>query len=535
MSEASSPGSGSGTGSDPSNQPDARETSAASAANVSPRESWRASRGVLGWLRRFAKLWGFALFCVFVVYTFREVALPFLFAILVAYILSPLVDRFARLKVRGRPFPRGLAVVILYINIIAALVFFVSYFIPKLSSDFARLFKESPHLIARVNRDWVPRVGAWIDDRFGASASESADESAAETDAASEVPVRESHQAPPRTSSEEEGDARADAQLSSRSGGPTGDEITFDVDDPSSGEPPRRPVTSARQGRYLLLETLPDGTQRLNLDALALELRPLAGGKYLITAPKPAARESNEGKWERSIKQWVAERIKSTEGQSRRALEWGQRFVAGVVTGIARLVLVLMVAAFILVDLARLRRFLRSLVPEQYGADYDRILAGIDRGLSGVIRGQLVICLINGVLTYVGVVLFHVKYPLLLAGLACVMSLVPIFGSVLSSIPIVAVALISSGSFDLLPGVKILAWIVGIHLVEANFLNPKIMGDAAKIHPVLVVFALIAGEHSYGLVGALFAVPVASIMQTMFVYFRRRPRQRIKAEAAAAR
>ena len=69
-----------------------------------------------------------------------------------------------------------------------------------------------------------------------------------------------------------------------------------------------------------------------------------------------------------------------------------------------------------------------------------------------------------------------------------------------------------------------LGWIIGIHLIEANFLNPKIMGNAAKIHPVLVVFALIAGEHSYGLVGALFAVPVASIIQTIFVYYRRRPR-----------
>jgi predicted PurR-regulated permease PerM len=69
-----------------------------------------------------------------------------------------------------------------------------------------------------------------------------------------------------------------------------------------------------------------------------------------------------------------------------------------------------------------------------------------------------------------------------------------------------------------------LAWIILIHLLEANLLNPKIMGNAAKIHPVLVVFALIAGEHSYGLVGALFAVPVASIIQTIFVYYRRRPK-----------
>jgi predicted PurR-regulated permease PerM len=127
-------------------------------------------------------------------------------------------------------------------------------------------------------------------------------------------------------------------------------------------------------------------------------------------------------------------------------------------------------------------------------------------------------------LTYIGLWLFKIKYPLLLAGIAAVMSLIPIFGSILSSVPIVAVALISSGTFDLRKGVLVLGWIILIHLAEANFLNPKIMGNAAKIHPVLVVFALIAGEHSYGLVGALFAVPVASIIQTIFVYYRKRPK-----------
>src|SRR3954451_10430247 len=87
------------------------------------------------WLRQFAKLWGFALFCVFVVYLFREVALPFVFAILVAYVLAPVVDRMAKVRVAGRPFPRGLAVILLYLNIIALLGLFVGYFIPKLSGD----------------------------------------------------------------------------------------------------------------------------------------------------------------------------------------------------------------------------------------------------------------------------------------------------------------------------------------------------------------------------------------------------------------
>jgi predicted PurR-regulated permease PerM len=421
------------------------------------------------WLRQFAKLWGFALFCVLVVYIFRDVALPFLFAILVAYILAPLVERFGRLRIGGRPFPRALAVIIVYVNIIAALSLFIGYFIPKLSGDFARLFREAPQLFARLNREYLPRAGAWVDTHLG-----------------------------PEAGSGDVSDAEPITPL------------------PRLG--PATPVP-----RTIVVEPLPDGRYRLDLDAMAFEVRPVAGGRYMIAPPRPEEVDVvTGGKWERSIKKWLTERIKSTEFESRRALEYGQKFVAAVVSGIGRLFLVLMVAAFILVDLERVKGFMRSLVPDQYQHDYDRIITGVDRGLSGVIRGQLIICLINGAATYVGLMIFRVKYPLLLAGIAATMSLIPIFGSILSSIPIVAIALISSGSFDLKQGVLVLAWIVGIHLLEANFLNPKIMGDAAKIHPVLVVFALIAGEHSYGLVGALFAVPVASIIQTIFVYYRRR-------------
>ena len=53
-----------------------------------------------------------------------------------------------------------------------------------------------------------------------------------------------------------------------------------------------------------------------------------------------------------------------------------------------------------------------------------------------------------------------------------------------------------------------------------NLLNPKIMGDAAKVHPVLVVFALLAGESLFGIAGALLAVPVLSIVQSLFLHYR---------------
>jgi len=419
---------------------------------------------VFSWFRRFAKLWGFALFCIFVIYVFRDVALPFVFAVLVAYILAPLVDRMARIRVANRTLPRGLAVVFLYINILLGLGLFIGYFIPKLSGDIARVFREAPALFDKLNREYLPKVGSWIDDYFGA--------------------------------------------------------------DPQPAAGPEEPVQAPEKTNDLVFEPLGDGRFRVDLDRLQLEVRPTreAGG-YVISPPRIPERDaSGEGRWERSLKDWIADRIKTTESQSRRALEFGQKFVTGVITGIARLILVLMVAAFILIDLQRIRGFIRSLVPVAYRSDYDHLARGIDRGLSGVVRGQLLICLINGVFTYIGLLIFNVKYPLLLAGIAAVMSLIPIFGSILSSLPIVFIALVSSGGFDLLQGLKVTVWIAFIHLVEANFLNPKIMGDAAKIHPVVVVFALIAGEHSYGLVGALFAVPVASIIQTLFLYFRRKER-----------
>jgi len=445
----------------------------------------------LAWLRRFAKLWGFALFCIFIVYIFREVALPFLFAILVAYILAPVVDRFERFKIRGKPFPRGLAVIIVYINIIAALSIFIGYFVPRLSGDFARMFREAPQLIARINKEWVPKAGAWIDQRFSSAAAEPAPE------------ADDIAEAPPA---------------------PDAPETIGPLERPDR---PDRPWRDRHRG--LIVEPLPDGKMRIDMQSLRFEVQPGPGGSYVISQARPDTPDTaGVGKWERSIKSWLGERMKSTEGQTRRALEWGQKFVTAIVSGVARLVLVLMVAAFILIDMARIRMFLRSLVPPQYQVDYDHIIRGVDQGLSGVIRGQLIICLINGCFTYIGLLLFKVKYPLLLAGLASAMSLIPIFGSVLSSVPIVAIALVASGHFDVFRGLKVLVWIILIHQVEANILNPKIMGNAAKIHPVLVVFSLIAGEHSYGLVGALFAVPVASIIQTMFKYFRRRrPRPEI--------
>lgn len=212
------------------------------------------------------------------------------------------------------------------------------------------------------------------------------------------------------------------------------------------------------------------------------------------------------------------------------AVARGAQGVVGATVGfIFRIFLVLMLTAFVLNDVARIRGALRMLVPAGRRVGFDALVDKLDVGLSGVVRGQLTICGINSVLTLLGLVLLNVKVAFLLALIAGVLSVIPIFGSILSSIPIVVVAL--ADSFE--KAVLGLVWIIGIHALEANFLNPKIMGDAAKIHPVLVVLVLVVGEHFWGFTGALFAVPLLSMLLTMFKALHARA-LRLEAEAAAS-
>ncbi len=201
--------------------------------------------------------------------------------------------------------------------------------------------------------------------------------------------------------------------------------------------------------------------------------------------------------------------------------------VTGVFAGIFTFFMVLFLAAYLSIDAAAIRAYAWTLVPPEWVRDVQGLAERIDRSLAGVVRGQVTICLVNGTLTLVGLMLFGVKFAFLLATIATLFSLIPIFGTIISSVPIVALGLSQSWR----TGLAMLLWIVGIHALEAYLLNPKIMGGAARIHPIVVVLALLAGERSYGLVGALVAVPVAAILVAIFDFVRQRAQPRVEGGA----
>ncbi len=198
--------------------------------------------------------------------------------------------------------------------------------------------------------------------------------------------------------------------------------------------------------------------------------------------------------------------------ETRQILGQIQILVTGLMGFFFKFFLVLMLTAFLLADIDRVKRFFFSMIPLEDQNEFDGLMERFDHGLSGVVRGQLLICLVNGILTLVGLLILGVKFAFVLATVAATFSLIPIFGTIISTVPIMLVGLTQS----LFTGIAALIWILVIHFIEGNFLNPKIMGDAAKIHPALIVLALMTGQHFYGISGALFAVPIASIIVTVF-------------------
>lgn len=282
----------------------------------------------------------------------------------------------------------------------------------------------------------------------------------------------------------------------------TGQPVMVEPDD----APPLSPPAPARAVKK------PDGSYELALND-GIQLRQIRDGIFIIEPPEQATRGISSASMLHQALNRVGTYVRDN---SLELLKIGQGIVMALSRFVFTLFMTLMLAGYMILTREKIVGFFRDLWAPQARDSFDRFLRRLDRGLAGVVRGQLLICLVNGVLSALGFWLFDLKYWPILALVAGVMSLIPIFGSILSSVPAVAIGLTQS------PGTafSVLAWIVGIHQLEANFLNPKIIGDAAKIHPVLVVMSLLIGEHFAGIAGALFAVPCMSIAQTVFLHFR---------------
>src|SRR6185369_4563170 len=164
---------------------------------------------------------------------------------------------------------------------------------------------------------------------------------------------------------------------------------------------------------------LSDGRYAMQLTPGGIDIKALSDGSYHLQTHEA---QTEPASLEDKLRAFVKKSLVGLQSKLNDLVRLGQSVIAGFIRGIFLFFFTLMIGAFLLIDLEKVHLFLRSLFPTNVRDDYDVIIAGIDRGLSGVIRGQLLICVINGALTYIGLLVFGVKYKLILAVVAGLMS-----------------------------------------------------------------------------------------------------------------
>ncbi|MCL2724156.1 MAG: AI-2E family transporter [Polyangiaceae bacterium] len=398
-----------------------------------------------------------AAIAVAVVLVSHAVLLPFVLALVIAYVLTPAVA-----WVEKRRVSRAVAVILVYVVVLGSLGTILRLGAPRVAQELAGLRRELPALSHTVRHHWVP---------------------------AAQQRLRALGLGPPAPSEQERTE-------------PSVDEFA-------------EPSESPQEHAAIVGRPRSDGSFAIEFQGPIAVTPAKTGGGYVIEP----VREGYDGTFdvERMVADAAGKSLTYAQHNALEIVRIGRDIIAGVSRFFFVFGITLMLAAYLMLTRERILHFFASLLRPTSRASFAELLARIDQGLSGVVRGQLIICLVNGVLSAIGFAIIGLKYWPVLALIATVLSLIPIFGAIFSAVPAVALGLTQSVS----TAAFALAWIVGIHQLEANVLNPKIMGDSAKIHPVLVIFSLLVGEHFFQVVGALLAVPCMSIAQSVFVHVRK--------------
>jgi predicted PurR-regulated permease PerM len=197
-------------------------------------------------------------------------------------------------------------------------------------------------------------------------------------------------------------------------------------------------------------------------------------------------------------------------------IAWIAAFLQGLWSGgqallgiFSLLVVTPVVAFYTLIDWDRMVKTVDSWMPTRNRDTIRAIARDIDRAIAGFVRGQALVCLILGTFYAVSLALIGLNFGALIGMTAGILSFIPYVGSLTGLILSVGVAIV-----QFWPDWTMIAATLGIFIfgqfVEGNILSPKLVGESVGLHPVWLMFALVAFGALFGFVGLLLAVPLAA-------------------------
>lgn len=180
-------------------------------------------------------------------------------------------------------------------------------------------------------------------------------------------------------------------------------------------------------------------------------------------------------------------------------------------------------AFYILKDFQIIEKTALAIVPLKHRKKTVSLLMDIDTALGNYIRGQLLVCVIIGVLAYIGYWLVGMPYPLLLASVVAIFNIIPYMGPFFGAAP--AILMASTVSMKMVLFVVLVN--LTVQILEGNVISPQVVGKTLHMHPLFIIFALLVGGEVAGVVGLILAVPFFAVMkvivQHVFIHFVHKP------------
>ncbi|POO87136.1 AI-2E family transporter [Clostridium sp. 3-3] len=140
------------------------------------------------------------------------------------------------------------------------------------------------------------------------------------------------------------------------------------------------------------------------------------------------------------------------------------------------------------------------------------IVMDINKVLKRYISGQLYLCGIIGILTFILLLSLQIKFPLWIAIFNALFNIIPYFGPIFGMVPAVIVALMISPAKAL----WVLIGMILIQQIEGNILSPKITGDSIEMHPFVIIVLLLIGDKFVGFIGMIVVVPIAVVIKVLY-------------------
>ena len=221
-----------------------------------------------------------------------------------------------------------------------------------------------------------------------------------------------------------------------------------------------------------------------------------------------------------SLKQVLAGHWQQVGGAAHWFMKYVSRSGLAMLGWLANLILVPVVTFYLLLDWDRFIGAVQALLPRSIAPQLGRLAAECDTVLATFLRGQLLVMLCLGIVYAAGLWIASIEFALLIGLLAGMVSFVPYLGLLVGILVAGVVGLVQYHEASIL--VPVLA-VFGIgQLLEGFVLTPWLVGDRIGLHPVAVIFAVMAGGQLFGFFGILLALPAAAVILVLLRELHRR-------------